>query len=317
MYQPLPRNSRSLAPLRPVSPQFSASVAGSLPGFGLPATTFPRIDLSHAPPRVYDWTMEMASRPRAPGRWPPFSSPRAPSFRCPRTRCHPDGAGETAPGLHIALVCTIASACRRLFGYAIGYFLEAIGQKVIAYHLERQFEAYTHAFTSHAGSSRRHTAAAPDLLAKGCRRGDGLLRRLPPRPGDPRAARRPRRAGGSGHRLPHASSGWPTPGRSTCCAPRTARRSTDGARTATTTTWSAAFVRRHRRGGGPDRRALDQQHRRRARVRWSAPRRCSSATTRCNSSRRASSRPRTTSSTGGSPPCSSSRCLPGRCWPWD
>ncbi len=34
-------------------------------------------------------------------------------------------------------------------------------------------------------------------------------------------------------------SGWPTPARSTCCAPRTARRSTGAAPTAITTTWSA------------------------------------------------------------------------------
>ncbi len=36
------------------------------------------------------------------------------------------------------------------------------------------------------------------------------------------------------------SSGWPTPARSTCCAPRTARRSTAAAPTPITTTWSAA-----------------------------------------------------------------------------
>ncbi len=51
---------------------------------------------------------------------------------------------------HIALVCTIASVIGGLFGYAIGYFRGSDGQKVIAfYHLERQFEAYTHAFNEY------------------------------------------------------------------------------------------------------------------------------------------------------------------------
>ena len=90
-----------------------------------------------------------------------------------------------------------------------------------------------------------------------------IVRRLPLRPGDPRAARPARRARSAWPRSTAPSSGSPTPARSTCCAPRTARRSTAAAPTPITTTWSAAPAappsrwRARRSSGGPaaDRRA--------------------------------------------------------------
>jgi membrane protein YqaA with SNARE-associated domain len=99
--------------------------------------------------RAYNWTMEMASRPRAMWALAAVSFTESSFFPVPPdAMLIPMVLAKPHRAWHIALVCTIASVVGGMFGYAIGYFLwEAVGQKVIAfYHLETQFVAYTQAF---------------------------------------------------------------------------------------------------------------------------------------------------------------------------
>ena len=99
----------------------------------------------------------------------------------------------------------------------------------------------------------------------------GSFDRLPLRAGDPRAAGPAWRDRRAWPPSTGPSSVSPRRARSTCCAPRTARRSTGGARTPTTTTWSAAACGATVEVEGPDGRALDAGDRRRARVRRRQP----------------------------------------------
>ena len=120
--------------------------------------------------------------------------------------------------------------------------------------------------TDAPAAQRRPTHPA----APGGRRGAGVVRRLPLRPGDPRAARQARRAGRPGHGLPHpAAAGRRRRGRR--AAHRGRRGDLPPLLRHPSPPPGLPRLRRHRRGRGAGRRALDAGDRRRARVRRRQP----------------------------------------------
>jgi membrane protein YqaA with SNARE-associated domain len=100
--------------------------------------------------RLYDWTMDLASRPHALRALGVVSFTESSFFPIPpdamiipMVLARPDRAWS------IALVATVTSVAGGAFGYFIGYFLlETIGQAVIAlYGYQEKFAAFRDAYT--------------------------------------------------------------------------------------------------------------------------------------------------------------------------
>jgi len=86
--------------------------------------------------RLYDWTLSLASRPRAEGWLAAISFIESSFFPIP-----PDVAlipmciARPARALRYAFICTAASVAGGLFGYAIGHLLfESIGRPIIEFY---------------------------------------------------------------------------------------------------------------------------------------------------------------------------------------
>ena len=99
--------------------------------------------------RVYDWTMRMASHPKAPHAlfWVSFAESSVFPIP-PDVMLIPMVVANPAKAWLYATVCTAGSVLGGILGYAIGYFLyETLGQWVInTYGLAAQFEAYRAAY---------------------------------------------------------------------------------------------------------------------------------------------------------------------------
>ncbi len=99
--------------------------------------------------RAYDWTMRMASHPRAPHALFGVSFAESSVFPIPPdVMLIPMVVANRAKAWFYAAVCTMGSVLGGILGYAIGYFLyETLGMWVInTYGLAAQFEAYRAAY---------------------------------------------------------------------------------------------------------------------------------------------------------------------------
>jgi membrane protein YqaA with SNARE-associated domain len=99
--------------------------------------------------RAYQWTMRMATHPKAPRALFLVSFAESSFFPIPPdAMLIPMVLADRAKAWYYAGVATVASVLGGLLGYAIGYFVyETVGQWVInLYGLATQFEAYRAAY---------------------------------------------------------------------------------------------------------------------------------------------------------------------------
>ena len=99
--------------------------------------------------RLYDWTMRMASHPKAPHALFGVSFAESSFFPIPPdVMLVPMVLANRGKAWFYAAIATVASVLGGLAGYAIGYFMyETLGQWLIAvYGLGAQFEAYRAAY---------------------------------------------------------------------------------------------------------------------------------------------------------------------------
>jgi membrane protein YqaA with SNARE-associated domain len=99
--------------------------------------------------RLYDYIIELSSRPRALWALAAVAFAESSFFPIPPdAMVIPMALARPDRGWRIATVCTVASVVGGMFGYAIGYFLyETIGQWLVSvYHYENAMDQFRDAY---------------------------------------------------------------------------------------------------------------------------------------------------------------------------